>query len=215
MLTISDPHRGFKLEGLDAHLSMGLLLTPQEFHAEAMRTRQRPLFDSWALAAHMPDAVVRMLESDLLPRGASYGLMTSERGVVYPVVNLQAAGLQVRILLCLADPATQQWFRATCDEGCVTVALEVPETEHLAVVTMPSEVKDTQKVDNIIARCAQLGGEDAIADAARVIRQVGRRSALPSVVQGFPIQEVRLICTLGLGAAAEASVPEREERVLN
>lgn len=215
MLTLSDPHRGFKLEGIDAHLSMGLLLTPQEFHAEAMRTRQRPLFDTWAVAAHMPDVLVRMLESDLVPRGTSHGLVTSERGVVYPLVILQAAGLQVRILLSLADSGTQQWFRATCDEGSVTLALEVPETKHLAVVTMPSEVKDRQKVDNIIAGCTQLDSEDALADAARIVRQVGQKSALPSVVRGFPTQEVRLICTLGLGAVAEASVREPEERVLN
>ncbi len=215
MLTISDPHRGFKLEGIDAHLSMGLLLTPQEFHAETLRTRQRPLFDTWALAAHMPDAVVRMLESDLVPRGASHGLLTSERGVVYPVVTLQAAGLQVRILLSLADPATQQWFRSACSEGSVTVALEVPETNHLAVVSMPSEVKTKRQVDNIIRGCVQLGIGEALADAAHIVRQLGQRSALPSVVKGFQAQDVRLICTVGVGEGTDAAVPEHEERVLN
>lgn len=215
MLNFSDPHRGFNLEGIDAHLSLGLLLSPEAFFAEAERTRQQPLVNTWAVAAQMPDSVVRMLSSDLVPRGSAHGLVRSARGVVYPVVSLQAAGLQVRILCCLADPATREWFRTTREEGCVKVAMELPDAEHIAVVSVPCPVMSKQEVEGIIDRCTRLESEEAIADASHIVGQLSQRSAMPSLVSGFQTNDVRLICTNGVGAGVETPMPEPKERVLN
>ena len=215
MLTISDPYRGFTLNGIDAHLSMGLVLTPPEFAAEAMRTKQQPHFDTWALWAHMPDSVVRLLESKLVPRGGGHGLIESEQGVVYPIVNLQAAGLQVRILLSLADVSTQRWFRAVCGEGALTVAFEVQETQQLAIVSVPCHKRSAQQVDNIIGRCTSLQADEAVVDAAHMVRALCNRSALPSLVSGLKTDEVRMICMLGHELDATETVTNSPARVLN
>ncbi len=215
MLTISDPVRGFTLEGIDAHMSIGTLLTPSEFQAEAVRTKQRPMFDTWALFAHLPDRDVKLLESPLIPKGSSVDLATSGKNVTYPVVTLQAAGLQVRFVLCLADRSTQQWLRSVCARGLVTVALEVLETNQLAVVSVPCLVKTAQEVEDIIERCALLGGHEAEADKARTVRQLGQRRSMPSTVPGIQACDLRLICALGPHTAEAARAEKPAARVLN
>lgn len=210
-----DPLQGFTLDGTDTHLSLGWLLTPKEFSQDCLTLVQRPLYDGWALAAQMPDALVRMMQSPLVPNGAGLALMVSQQGVRYPIVTLQSAGLQVRIVLSLADVATREWLRAVTAAGSITVALEVPETNQIAVVDMPCKVRSRKEVEEFIRGHVELDRQTLLADAAYMLRGLAHMDATPSIIPRFKTQEVRLVAAIEMGSGRELSLPDAKERVLN
>lgn len=53
-------------------------------------------------------------------------MVESEQGIIYAVVTLQSAGLQVRVVLSLANAGTQRWLRAVTAAGVINLALEIP-----------------------------------------------------------------------------------------
>lgn len=86
MLTFSDPLTGFILLDTQVHVSLGWLLRPKEFRRQCRHTVQKPQFDSWAIYAQLPDSIVQLLESALMPRGTRVSILSSSAGAMYAVV---------------------------------------------------------------------------------------------------------------------------------
>lgn len=210
-----DPLRGFALDGTAAHVNLGWLQTPDEFARDCLTMKQRPKFDSWAMATQLPDETVRILQSPLIPNASKLDVLASEQGILYPVVTLQAAGLQVRLLTSLASPATQDWLRAVTSDAVVHISLEIPETNQVAVVSMPCNVRAGADVEDLIRDCAVVDREAFVRDAAEAARHLANLDVMPSLIPGFQTQDLRLVLVLETGPGYDRSTPQAKARVLN
>lgn len=210
-----DPLRGIHLAGPRTTVNFGWLQTPDMFAENCRALTKRPSFDSWALATQMTDSDVRILESPLVPNFATVALVSSPIGIEYPVVALQAAALQVRFLLTLANPATQDWLRAVTRAGVIHISLEVPETKQVAVVKMRCNLQAGLDVEELIGTCAAVDCEQFERDAVQAVRNLSRLDAIPSLIAGFHTQELRLVVVLGTGPDYELPTAEAKARVLN
>lgn len=194
-----DPLRGFSLDGTAAHVNMGWLLTPGEFARDCLAMKQRPHFDAWSLATQLPDETVRVLQSPLVPKASKVDVMASEQGILYPVITLQSAALQMRLLLSLASSFTQEWLRAVTTSGTVHISLEIPETNQVAVVSMPCTLRAGAAVESLIRECKVVDHEAFVRDAAEAARHLADLEAMPSLIPGFRTQDLRLVLVLESG----------------
>lgn len=201
MLTLSDALQGFVLPGIDTHVSMGSLISPQQLR---QRLAQHPAFDSWAIYAHMPDDVVRLMRSALVPRGAGISFIGSRAGAMYAIASYQLARLQLRCLTSLHDPETRQWLRLCAAAGAATMALVVPQTSRLVVLRSRHGDFTPSYIDSLIGQCQDLGQQEYFADAASLVKHLAEATALPSVVRGVEVQQVRLVLAFE-GASDTAS----------
>lgn len=209
-----DPLRGFNLDGTAAHVNLGWLQTPDEFAKDCLAMKQRPQFDSWALATQLPDETVRILQSPLVPNSAKLDVMASDEGICYPVVTFQSAALQVRLLLSLASPATQKWFRAVTADGIIHLSFEVPEVNQVVIISMPCNLRAGPEVEKVLRRCVSVEQETFVRDAAQAARRLAELDAMPSLIPGFQTQELRLVLVLEAGTYAP-STSAAKSRVLN
>jgi hypothetical protein len=210
-----DPLRGFALDGTAAHVNLGWLQTPDQFARDCLATKQRPQFNSWALATQLPDETVRILQSPLIPNASKLDVLESKKGILYPVVTLQAAALQVRLLTSLASPTTQDWFRAVTSDAVAHISLEIPETNQVAVVSMPCNVRAGADVEELIGECATVDRDAFVRDAAEAARHLANVDAMPSLIPGFQTQDVRLVLVLETGPGHDLSSRRTKARVLN
>jgi len=213
--TSYDPLRGFSLDGTAARVNLGWLQTPDEFARNCLAMKQRPQFDAWALATQLPDETVRILQSPLIPNASKLDVMASKQGILYPVVTLQSAGLQVRLLLSLGSTDTQDWLRAVTSDGTIHISLEIPETNEVAVVSMPCSLPAGAKVESTIRRCAVVDREAFVRDAAQAARHLAELDAMPTLIPGFQTQELRLVLVLEAGPSYAPSTSASKARVLN
>jgi hypothetical protein len=141
----------------------------------------------------MPDEIVAQLESPLAPNATALAVMTSRLGVNYPVVVVQSAGLQLRLMLTLVNAATEQWLRAVLSESAIYIALRVPERNQLAVLAMGCELPSRLDVEQVIRECAKPDEEAFLQDASVVVRQLEDAAEIPSLLPEFDVSEVRLV----------------------
>jgi hypothetical protein len=179
------------------HVSVGVLLTPGDLRRECQRTKQKPAFDAWAVYSRMPDDVVRLMESPVVPHGVTLVAMASRAGPVYLLLVHQAAAMQVRTVLSLQDDRTQDWLRHSAERGIVTLALEVEETAHLAVVQSGCGPVTPRQAEELIERHRPLPWDEFIDDAEALARRLAQPQVLPSVIDGIDVQSVRLVLTVG------------------
>lgn len=209
MLTFSDPLTGFILPDTQVHVSLGWLLRPKEFRRQCRHTVQKPQFDSWAIYAQLPDSIVKLLESALVPRGTRVSILSSSAWAMYAVVVHQLAGLQLRCVLSVQDNDTQDWLKHCAVTGSVTMALEVPETSHLAILPSSCAELTEDYIDSLIARCGVLGQKGYCVDAAALVRHLSDAKAMPSLVEGIKVQEVPLVLAFE-GVSTPASTTHEE-----
>lgn len=210
-----DPLRGFALQGTNAHVNFGWLRTPEEFTQDCLMLRQRPLFDSWAVSTQMSDDTVCVLQSPLVPNASGLAMVESELGVIYAVVTLQSAGLQLRVVLSLANAGTQRWLRAVTAAGVINLALEIPEVDQVAVIGVPWKMPKEMDIESLITRCATLDYEAFVLDAGRVTRRLAEVDALPSLLPAFEIRDIRLVLALESGPRHDPAESGALARVLN
>jgi hypothetical protein len=196
-----------------SQVSLGWLLSPKEFERECLGTRQKPAYRSWAIGLHMPDELVKFMESELVPKGTGMALFTSLHGMLYPVVVFQAGALQIRIMLSLADALTRDWFREVLSAGAVNVAMEVPETGQLAVATAEVDRRDPPEIEGYIGRCSDLNGELKTADELGLARKLTHVDSVRSMTPGFGVESVLLYlvtsdCAKALGSSASSALVE-------
>lgn len=215
MLNHLDPFVGFTLANAAAHVSIGTLLAPDAFRSECLRTKQRPTFDAWAIYARMPDDVVHLMESPLVPRGAGFTIMASRTGSLYPIAMQQMAGLQLRTMLCLQDDETQEWLRHCAERDTVTLALEVEETAELAVLRSHCGQITRTEANALIARCQRLPRDQYVSDAGALARHLVDPKAVPSAIDGIDVDSVRLILAFGGQRTDDTLAPETQPTPLH
>jgi len=210
-----DPLRGFLLDGTAAHVNAGCLQTPGEFAKDCLAMRQRPQYDSWAIATQLPDETVRVLQSPLVPKASRVVMLESEQGIVYPIVILQSAALQVRLLLSLANRDTREWLRAVASDGNIHISVEIPEKNQVAVVTVPCRLRDGASLEEAIRSCALPDRDSFVSNAAKAARQLAELDTMPSLIPEYRLREVRLVLVLETGPGYSASTSEAKARALH
>lgn len=210
-----DPLRGFALQGTNAHVNLGWLRSPEEFTQDCLMLKQRPLFDSWAVSTQMSDDTVCVLQSSLVPNAAGLAMVESEQGIIYAVVTLQSAGLQVRVVLSLANASTQCWLRAVTAAGVINLALEIPEVDQVAVIGVPWKVPKEMDIESLISRSATPDYEAFVLDAGRVTRRLAEVDSLPSLLPLFEVRDIRLVLALETGPRHDPAEAGVLARVLN
>jgi hypothetical protein len=195
---------------------VGWLLSPSEFAADCLATLQKPDLRSWAIGLHMPDEVVRIMESELVPKGSIMGLFTSPQGALFPVVALQAGALQLRILLSLSDDRFQDWFRQVLTAGEVMLAMEVPETKQVAVLATTCTKYPRHEIEGYINHCADLDSSKYLLDAVGIAEFLAETDSMPSTIPGFEVQSVMLhLVASDIGRLATVTNSTRRNEVMH
>lgn len=215
MLTNLDPMKGYALANSPAHVSMGVLLSPDAFRKECLRTMQKPTFDTWAIYAQLPDEVVRLMESPIVPRGAGLIMVASRAGCLYPIVVQQMAGLQMRTALCLQDDETQEWLRHCTERDTITMALEVDDTAHLAVLRSRCGQMTRSEAEAYIERCRHLPSDEFLTDASALARHLVDPKSVPTAIEGIEVGSVRLVLAFSGQQTTVAVEPEVQSMPLH
>jgi hypothetical protein len=213
--TNRDPLEGVILRNSGTHVSIGWLLPPKTFELECAETHQQKPFDGWALAAKLPEPIVTIFESPLVPNSGSVCLVASSLGIHYPVVAIQSGSTQLRILLCLGNDQTKRWFEDVTAKGVATVALEVAGREQFAVTDLPCTLSAAARLEALRSVTHGLSKQDLVNDASRVATAMADRDYLPSLVDGFDTEHVRLVLALDTLTEDPSTAMPNGSRVLN
>jgi hypothetical protein len=197
----------------DAQVSLGWLLSPEEFASDCAQTRQQPSFDSWAIGMDLSNQDVKLMESDLVPVGTRLALITSSKGPVYPVVVFQAGGLQVRAMMSLSDPRTQAWLKDALTSGRMRLAIQVEETAQLVVAQGRCGTRPLADVEAMIRQCVKLDRDEGLLDKLQLGERLLQPDGVASAIPEFAVQAVRLVIVVAGGAQPlkdAEDVPEGE-----
>lgn len=186
-------------EKAQGEVSLGWLLSPDELAHECAQMRQRPKLKSWAIGMELPNAVVQLLESELVPVGTRLALFASSNGPVYPVAVYQAGATQIRAMLSLSEPRTQEWLREAVGAGRMRLGINIPETAQFVVADGKCDERTLEEVEDAIQRSIQLEREEGLWDKLHLANQLLKPGTVPSGIPGFEVQKVRLVIVLADG----------------
>ncbi|MDE2252914.1 MAG: hypothetical protein KGL42_01390 [Betaproteobacteria bacterium] len=181
------------ISDITTHRAFGAVLDPVQFAAELASLKQRPQYQGRALSVTLPDAVTRLFESPLVPKGQ--GVAISD-GAALPVavVTVQAGGTQLTCLVPLATSEARDWFIESVErQRRMFIAVNVPERRQLVLVQSDAPVRDvsspawTALRDHL--RGYVPGGDQAaeVLDMVDVLRLA--EESTQSFVPGFEVSE--------------------------
>ena len=171
------------------------MLSPSELNEELARLVQRPRYDRHAVMTGLPDHAVRLFESTLLQQNASMSLYESLTGRACALLWIQAGPVMLRLLVPLGTTKACDWLIEGLEKKCFLVALEVAETQQLAVVQVPVQSSDSALA---FARAAHsrapwvTSTPDELADVLLEIRRVVQALLLvkpDSMLPGIRVEE--------------------------
>lgn len=196
---IESPPRTSNAAGSSLHpeVTLGVVLSPEDFAQECRQTRQKPAFYTWAVGMELPDAVVRVFESQFVPVSTELAVFSSPSGINYPVVALQAGALQVRVLLSLADTRTQRWFKEALTTGRFHLAIGVTETSQLVVIQGRCHPQSHFETEAAIQRSCivelEQAGAQGFVDRLRLGLYLLKPDAVRSGIPELQVETVRLV----------------------
>ena len=181
------------ISDITTHRAFGAVLDPVQFAAELGSLKQRPQYQGRALSVTLPDAVTRLFESPLVPKGQS---MAISAGAALPVavVTVQAGGAQLTCLVPLATGEARDWLIESVErQRRIFIAVNVAERRQLVLVQSDAPVRDvssrawTALRDHL--RGYVLGGDPAAEglDMVDVLRLV--EESTESYVPGLEVSE--------------------------
>lgn len=192
-----------------ANVTFGTLLTRQELQHEFNTLKQLPTATSYALHATLPDAVVRHLESALLPQAAALGIALTPGGLLCAVLTTQAGSTQVRFIVPLLSDKAKTWLTEAAEEQHkMQCALAIVETHQLALLQVinplagdPQGQWPTVKalLDKPMPRVDAARHAQELMDLVRILANEGE-----SLIPIFSVEEVWYVLV-----AALAPPPER------
>jgi hypothetical protein len=170
---------------------LGVVLDPIQFAAELASLKQRPKYQGRALYVRLPDAVVRLFESPLVPIQRSLTVLGGQ-SLPVAVLTLQAAGTQVLCLVPLASDEARDWLVQSVEEECIYVAVTVEESQQLVLMQAQRPVPDLRNptwlaVKERLSASRSRNPAEGAADFLDVLRYVDE--ALQSEVEGFQVQD--------------------------
>ena len=127
---------------ITTHRGFGVVLDPVQFAAELASLKRRPHYEGRALSVSLPDAVVRLFESPLVPKGQSIAISA---GAALPVavVTTQAGGAQLTCLVPLATVEARDWLIESVErQRHMFIAVNVAERRQLVLVQSDAPVRD-------------------------------------------------------------------------
>lgn len=174
------------------HRGFGVVLDPVQFAAELASLKQRPQYQGRALYVKMPDEVVRIFESPLVPIQHSLAI---SGGAALPVAvaTFQAAGTQVVCLVPLATDEARDWLVESVEkQRRIFVAVSIDERKQMVVIQAEPPVRD--KRDPTWGALKKHLGEwrsvDRVTEALDVLEVLRYIDNVPeSAVAGIAVQE--------------------------
>jgi hypothetical protein len=177
---------------ITTHRSFGVVLDPVQFAAELASLKQRPKFQGRALYVKMPDEVVRIFESPLVPIQHSLAI---SGGAALPVAvaTFQAAGTQVVCLVPLATDEARGWLVESVEkQQRIFVAVSIDERKQMVVIQAEPPVRDFTGREWLAVkkRLGEWRSVDRAAEALDVLDVLQYVDNVPkSEVSGFSVRE--------------------------
>lgn len=126
----------------------GIVLDPVQFAQELTTLKQRPGIKGHALLCELPEAVVQQLEDPQLPHRIAMSLNQTPWGLLYVVIRLQAAAMQLVCVVPMASEVAGRWFIDTVEQQRrAMIAVNITETQQLALLRSTPLVDDTHGED--------------------------------------------------------------------
>ena len=178
---------------ITTHRGFGVVLDPVQFAAELASLKRRPHYEGRALSVSLPDAVVRLFESPLVPKGQS---MAISAGAALPVavVTTQAGGAQLTCLVPLATVEARDWLIESIErQRHMFIAVNVAERRQLVLVQSDAPVRDVSSRAWTALRdhlSRHVPGGDTAAEARDMVDVLRRvEASMESYVRGFEVSE--------------------------
>ena len=153
---------------MTTHRGFGVVLDPIQFAAELASLKQRPQYQGRALYVKVPDEVVRIFESPLVPIQHSLAI---SGGAALPVAvaTFQAAGTQVVCLVPLATEEARDWLVESVEiQRRIYVAVSIDERKQLVVMQAEPPVSDCTGREWLLVK-ERLGNWRSLDRAAEVM----------------------------------------------
>ena len=183
---------------IKTHRSAGIVLDPIQFAEELTTLKKRPTSQGHALLCQLPDAVVQLLESPLVPHGVGMGIAATQNGMPCAVIHVQAASTQAMYIVPLVDKVSRDWFiEAVESRHGVTLAVSVTETQQLALLNSARLVDDINSEQwrdakqQVMRARYELEAEARGLDFYKLLLEV--EAAPRSVIQGFVIETLHVV----------------------
>ena len=180
------------------HRSAGIVLDPIQFADELTTLKKKPSFEGHALLCQLPDAVVQLLESPLVPHGVGLGIAATQNGMPCTVIHVQAASTQAMYIVPLVDKVSRDWFiEAVESRNGVTLAVSVTETQQLALLNSARLVDDINSEQwrdakqQVMRARYELEAEARDLDFYKLLLEV--EAAPRSVIDGFAVDTLHVV----------------------
>lgn len=171
------------------------LLSPREFQQELDTLKQKPRIERYALITQLPDRVVRSFEDPKIPQRTALQVYATEADRPCALLQVQSGLILLELLVTLGTDKARTWLAEGLRLEEFVVALEVPETNQLAVVqarlpSQPSAADLVRAVEEVKTRWAMRTQEEfaaLLADVQHLVRVVElrpRKSLLPGLSVG-------------------------------
>ena len=176
----------------------GIVLDPVQLAEELTTLKQKPRHDGHALLIELPDGVVKLLESPLIPHGITMGVARSPQGMPCAVIHVQAASMQLMCIVPLVDKVAQNWLIETVErQNGVTLVVSVTETQQLALLNSARLVDDINSEQwrdakqQVMRARYELEAEARGLDFYKLLLEV--EAAPRSVIQGFVVETLHVV----------------------
>jgi len=178
--------------------SAGIVLDPIQFAEELTTLKKRPTSQGHALLCELPDAVVQLLESPLVPHGVGMGIAATQNGMPCAVIHVQAASTQAMCIVPLVDKVSRDWFiEAVESRNGVTLAVSVTETRQLALLNSARLVDDINgpqwrdAKQKVMRARYELEAEARGLDLYKLLLEL--EAAPRSAIDGFEVETLHLV----------------------
>jgi hypothetical protein len=180
------------------HRSAGIVLDPIQFAEELTTLKKKPTSQGHALLCELPDAVVQLLESPLVPHGVGMGIAATQQGMPCAVSHVQAASTQAMCVVPLVDDVARDWLiEAVESRNGMTLAVSVTETQQLALLSSIQLVNDPKGRQWRDAKQRVMRARYDLEQEARgldLYKLLLNLEAAPrSVIEGFAVETLHLV----------------------
>lgn len=182
-----------QLRHIQDHLFPGCVLTPDQIRAECQTLKRAPDLNEYVLYADLPERCVAPYEDASLPQSVRFTVFPSPSGVMHGAVTMQAGTNQMRFLVSFAEENTVRLLDQAIVSSRIFVAMNVRETDQLAVTALPYVFNNVERLRSLVAVQPSVDDETKVADASFIVRELMRPEALGSSLRGVEVREVHVV----------------------
>lgn len=181
-------------EQIQTEDAIGRLMSPMEVYAATFNRTDLPddIKFAWFLCGDIPESFWDAMASGVEVVGFRLSAFTAPVQTGYACFTLQIRQSQVRFLLPLGSERVA-WFLKDASLCGIHLSLSRNNGDRALVRKFGVEPADVMPVLDIAQRCRDLRGAELITDFALALGAICRKSTIPSVFDGVPVNEAHAI----------------------